>query len=455
MGLVVYRACTRWPHLYLFLLYVILVNIRGVVPCDSGQQCCQLTRCFNLFEQSRESLGVQEVSVRRGRHQRLLTAEQKDLKCVTLRTYHHCMNEPRDQGCLSNLYFHSAQNGIELQMKQNNCTMSGTMFSPGVHDHALGPIKRPKHRQVCSYQGTAKGRYKQCGLFGDPHLRTFSDELMTCRIEGAWPLVSNQYLTVQVTSDSVGLHTATAITKLTVVIRRAENCADDHYVTYQAQTDWLPSTFDDGRTHFGPERSVRIREKTAGRHVEIYIRYIDTTLIIRQIGQYFTFALRMPEDIAEPTSNTPSTPSLQLCSQGCPNSERIDYRTFLAQKRSRLAPGQRSYYNMDIAMTRDSAEQRCRQAGVVDFYFDSCVFDLLTTGDANFTVAASVALADLVRLDRHAWAEQENRTSLHSLDVEYDSLSSGSCRTVQCASAWSSPLLAALLCFIHLAATNL
>ncbi|KAG5847878.1 hypothetical protein ANANG_G00130890 [Anguilla anguilla] len=29
--------------------------------------------------------------------------------------------------------------------------------------------------------------YAHCALFGDPHLRTFRDEVQTCRAEGAWP----------------------------------------------------------------------------------------------------------------------------------------------------------------------------------------------------------------------------------------------------------------------------
>lgn len=42
--------------------------------------------------------------------------------------------------------------------------------------------------------------YKICGLFGDPHLRTFSDKRNTCSVPGAWPLFANKYLTVQVTN---------------------------------------------------------------------------------------------------------------------------------------------------------------------------------------------------------------------------------------------------------------
>lgn len=35
----------------------------------------------------------------------------------------------------------------------------------------------------------------------------------------------------------------------------------------------------------------------------------------------------------------------------------------------------------------------------MDFYFDSCVFDLMATGDENFTLSAIIALQDELRLD--------------------------------------------------------
>lgn len=52
-----------------------------------------------------------------------------------------------------------------------------------------------------------------CGLFGDPHLQTFGAELQTCRVLGAWPLVENDYLTVQVTNAPVR-STATVLSKV-------------------------------------------------------------------------------------------------------------------------------------------------------------------------------------------------------------------------------------------------
>lgn len=60
------------------------------------------------------------------------------------------------------------------------------------------PTVSPRH---CQYLG--KERYRYCGLFGDPHLKTFKNSYQTCRVRGAWPLIDNPYLAVQVTNEQV------------------------------------------------------------------------------------------------------------------------------------------------------------------------------------------------------------------------------------------------------------
>lgn len=203
------------------------------------------------------------------------------------------------------------------------------------------------------------------------------------------------------------------------MIKRNEECGASRFVTYQAVTDSLPQAFDDGRTHFGPDRSVQITEVDPGKHVEIYLRFIDTTLIVRQVGRYFTFAIKMPEDLVKHSADQ-NPDGIQLCVKGCPQSEQINYREYLAHKHSRLkALTEQS--DMEIAMNRDLAEAKCREANVVDFYYDSCVFDLMTTGDSNFTQAAHSALQDVLRLYPQAAKMHKNRTSLEEIDKQYSS----------------------------------
>lgn len=197
-----------------------------------------------------------------------------------------------------------------------------------------------------------------------------------------------------------------------MIIKRHDECAASHYVMYQALTNDLPATFDDGSTHFGKDKSVLISEIEPNRHVEIYLRYIDTLLVIRQIGLYITFAIRMPEEIVNSTSQE-DPERLQLCVSGCPKAELINYKQFLVQTHAKFKNGGNEVENLvEDAMTSDLAYKLCRRVNVTDFYLDSCVFDLMTTGDLNFTLAAYRALQDVVRLDPRAAAMLENRTVL-------------------------------------------
>lgn len=405
---------------------------------------CNLQRCWELFQSAQEVLGVREEY---GTGSYNPSVEELQAKCVSLRTFQMCIrNLTRHGGCLGDLNFHSAQRGIERQMKHFNCTTQGPVFDPTKHTWPTRPDVLP----ACSYRG--KGPHVHCGLFGDPHLRTWSSEFHTCRVQGAWPLIDNDYLTVQVTNDPVGPvgyeGRATATSRLTVVIKREDDCAAPHFVTYQAQTDSLPGTFDDGSTYFGHERSVMLTEVEAGYHVEIYLRYIDTTLVIRQIGQYFTFAARMPENLVNASVGDQPV-NLQLCSHGCPHNERIDYKQFLAQKHVKLKNGV-DVQKTKVAMTRSEAEAKCRMAQVVDFYFDSCVFDLVTTGDGNFTVAAYNALQDVLRLYPPAASMRRNRTSLYEIDKQYAN-SAATHRTTHLGSIWSRT---ATYCFVILLWTS-
>lgn len=82
--------------------------------------------------------------------------------------------------------------------------------------HTVPPIPRPSvipklpsntipvvvtTQRPCTFHGKPKFRY--CGLFGDPHLKTFDSHYQTCKLKGAWPLIDNPYLAVSVTNEPV------------------------------------------------------------------------------------------------------------------------------------------------------------------------------------------------------------------------------------------------------------
>jgi RGM family protein len=193
--------------------------------------------------------------------------------------------------------------------------------------------------------------------------------------------------------------------QVTIVIRgRSTPCADEK--TYEATSDApLPAMFIDGTQRSGPDESVVLTVYEQQR-IEIHVRYIETTLIVRQAGSYLAFSARMPEELVSFGSGGGdfSDSSLQLCVRGCPASERLDP---IAERGHKLP--------------WDKAVERCRRSdsnevtnNLTDHYLDWCVFDVMTTGDSavanDFTAAAHSAQADVLRLDP---ASLKNKTRPH------------------------------------------
>ncbi|XP_054666736.1 repulsive guidance molecule B [Grus americana] len=318
--------------------------------------------------------------------------------CKALRAYSACTYR-NSKVCRGNLVYHSAVLGISDLMSQRNCSKDGPTSSTSpelTHDpcNYSGHIEPREHQRG---EKTPPPTYLFCGLFGDPHLRTFKDHFQTCKVEGAWPLIDNNYLSVQVTNvPVVPGSSATATNKITIIFKSYQDCTDQK--VYQAVTDDLPAAFVDGTTNGGDgnTKSLRIVEKVSGKYIEIHAKYIGTTVYIRQLGRYLTLAIRMPQELVMAYKESQD---LQLCVNGCPSSERIDDSGHLPLPViGQLFPQDgaahpRSMYTLDTATTK------CHEKMLVkDIYFYSCVFDLLTTGDANFTAAAHSALQDVEAL---------------------------------------------------------
>lgn len=155
-----------------------------------------------------------------------------------------------------------------------------------------------------------------------------------------------------------------------------QECIDQK--VYQAELDNLPAAFQDGSTDGGTRpggTSLTIRELNPGRHVEIRAAYIGTTIAVRQAARQLSFSIRAAEEVAKAFTEEQD---LQLCVGGCPRSQRIS--------RSPRGLGR---------VPAETARELCREMlPVEDVYFQSCVFDVVTSGDANFTVAARGALED-------------------------------------------------------------
>ncbi|MEE6487799.1 hypothetical protein FKM82_015033 [Ascaphus truei] len=312
--------------------------------------------------------------------------------CSALRAFSLCTQRTA-RSCRGDLVYHSAVFRIKELFLQHSCSSEG----PTAPSSDRAPWPQPGTPEACSYRwATGPPRtYVHCGLFGDPHLRTFKDEFQTCRVQGAWPLIDNQYLSVQVTNVPVtSVSRATATSKITVIIKAFPGCTEQR--VYQATSEDLPAAFSDGTEGAG---GLRVEEKPG--KVEIRAPHADATIAIRRIGRYLTFAIRLPADAA--SSGAQEGDALQLCLHGCPRDELIQgHQLPLPQ----------------WTLTGEAAMERCRRLllHAEDAYLQSCVFDLLTTGDPDFSLAARGAQEDLQALGPGARIRWDGETAAGSSD---------------------------------------
>lgn len=180
---------------------------------------------------------------------------------------------------------------------------------------------------------------------------------------------------------------------------------------YEATSDMLPAAFTDGTksSGTGPDFVVEIAVRSPDFHVVINVKYVAIKLFIRRHGKYLSLAVRIPEEVIQLKSPTETA---QLCLSGCPSRQRVAYKEYLA------APAYfaQKWGSPRPRMAKQDAVRLCREAEVMDFYFDACVFDLLVSGDPSFRDAARDALGDARRLYSPQRFFETNRTDLSIYD---------------------------------------
>uniref|UniRef100_A0A673C735 Repulsive guidance molecule BMP co-receptor a n=1 Tax=Sphaeramia orbicularis TaxID=375764 RepID=A0A673C735_9TELE len=368
------------------------LNISKNVMCACGFGFAETVSCFSLTV----SLQCKILKCNSEFWASTSNSGPEEEFCTALRAYNSCVRRTA-RTCRGDLAYHSAQHGIEDLMSQHNCSKEG-------------PTSQP--RDLCHYErslprNTSPPNYTHCGFFGDPHLRTFGDEFQTCKVEGAWPLIHNKYLSVQVTNTPVVPGSlATATSKLTIIFKNFQECVDQKM--YHAETDELPAAFADGSKNGGDRHG----------HVEIQARYIGTTIVVRQVGRYLTFAVRMPEEVVNSVEEGDNQ-DLYLCLHGCPANQRIDFRNFRARAAEAQSAARTRGGSGAHGFTYQSAKAKCKERlPVEDLYFQSCVFDLLSSGDINFTMAAYYAFEDVKMLHsnskRYHIFEEDMRNAAHA-----------------------------------------
>ncbi|KAI3360723.1 hypothetical protein L3Q82_012866 [Scortum barcoo] len=297
--------------------------------------------------------------------------------CSALRSYAMCTKRMA-RACRGDLAYHSAVQGIEDLLIQHRCPRAGPTAQPRpLPQGTLSGDACLYEKSLLSREGRTP-EYLHCSVFGDPHIRTFSDDFQTCAVQGAWPLIDNEYLYIQATSLPVrGGTRATALTKISIIFKNRRQCTEQQL--YQAELDNVPAAFADGSVWSGERRghhSLTVQTQSPGRHAEIRAAHIGTLLVVRQSGHSLSLSVRSPRGIMEAFG---PEQDLQLCMWGCPPSQRLDTLRPLT----------------DPSPSSISAQAHCAALlPARDVYYQACVFDLITSGDLNSSTAAVSALQD-------------------------------------------------------------
>lgn len=163
--------------------------------------------------------------------------------------------------------------------------------------------------------------------------------------------------------------------QITVIFKNWGQCVEQQL--YQAELDDVPAAFADGSVmsgEHGGRHSLTVRTRSPGRHAEILAAHIGTLLVVRQSGRSLSLAVRSPRSIVEAFG---PQQDLQLCVWGCPASQRLN-----------TAP---------LVSSPSSLSARAHCAALLPArgaYYQACVFDLITSGDLNSSMAAISALQD-------------------------------------------------------------
>jgi len=406
------------------LSYIIILLLMLTVGIGARRDCLA-TKClkeYNKINQARVDMDKSESNLSLSKSNDEFYESLK-VPCRAVRTLSRCFRKV-EKVCHGDLYFHSYKRTLTTEKRKHKCKMMRKYFRKKTLQQTTATTNTITTTNTTTNKSIYEmGPFVHCSLFGDPHLRTFDDQFFTCKIQGTWTLVENRHLAVMVTNAPIYEGSAATITtKITIIIKSDEN---RFYVATSSSP--LPSAFKDGSTR---NKRVIIRPITSGRHVQIDVVVMATTIVIRHVGNYLTFAIRMPQVLSDakttgalcavgcPKSNQLETPSSgQIDEKSARHHCRVTLLTSLGRNElgddvtvasrgdqetvtSFESPSSFSFRLLQASSDVTSSKQRERQRRDVmtscdNFYFDSCVFDLMTSGDINLTLTSGVALLDV------------------------------------------------------------
>lgn len=151
--------------------------------------------------------------------------------CVHLLQVKNCMTELRQERIRCNFILSMLLKGaVKVRWDKNNCEQYNVTANDLVNvlkserqpepDIGLNCRYRPpskKNDLAVSGKNLSNSNHMHCGMFGDPHVKTFYDVRQTCVVAGEWSLLDNEYMSVNVTNEIVQntqMTSATATTKV-------------------------------------------------------------------------------------------------------------------------------------------------------------------------------------------------------------------------------------------------
>lgn len=180
--------------------------------------------------------------------------------------------------------------------------------------------------------------------------------------------------------------------QVTVIVKEFKrNCIQEK--TYQARSFLLPAVFTDGtKSSEDEDCPTQIHEIQRGRAIRLDICALKTLIIIRQVGKYLTVHMRVPEDLMK-------RKTIGLCQHGCPRIEQMNLDK-LPRVNKLIASYTKDTLNKKVKRQRYKRARRlCLAAKVTGFYYKSCLFDLLASGDSSFVKAAKTAMKDFRKIN--------------------------------------------------------
>lgn len=198
------------------LMLLVILFVPSVLLVTAEQNCMETLneRCTTPYQRTVEAIETDNPAI-----------------CTALAIYLRCVKDVKKnvKSCGSNLYFHTISTLIPRLTKDRNCGNVSLPINKTVLNTTAttGPVtSQPaclnfSHEQITPLSGEIKQdryQYRLCALFGDPHLKTFTEERQTCVVKGAWPLIENEYFSVQVSNvPLVSGSSATATNTVSII----------------------------------------------------------------------------------------------------------------------------------------------------------------------------------------------------------------------------------------------